>query len=139
MAKPSAPAFRAVPSSRKLLPLLKRFSQKRILVIGDLMLDHFLRGKVGRISPEAPVPVVCITQESYVPGGAGNVAANIISLGAEVSVVGLVGTDEAGFKLVADLKNRGIETSFILRDGERPTTEKVRIIAEHQQVVRYDR
>ncbi|MBI4050977.1 MAG: D-glycero-beta-D-manno-heptose-7-phosphate kinase [Elusimicrobia bacterium] len=125
--------------TKRLLQIVSRFPDRKILVIGDLMLDHFLRGRVNRISPEAPVPVVRIHQETYVPGGAGNVAGNLASLSAAVNLIGVVGTDESGFKLVADLKNRGIETSAIFRDGERPTTEKVRIIAEHQQVVRYDR
>src|SRR5947209_8575741 len=101
------------------------------------MLDHFIRGKVSRISPEAPVPVVLVSQESYLPGGAGNVANNIASLGAKVTLVSLLGSDEAGSRLVHDLQARGSDASGILIDPDRPTTQKIRIVAEHQQVVRF--
>jgi D-glycero-beta-D-manno-heptose-7-phosphate kinase len=119
--------------------LIHSFPQRRVVVMGDLMLDHFIRGRAGRISPEAPVPVVRVSQESFVPGGAGNVVHNLLALGGRVSVVGIVGTDEAGGQLLSELKNRGAETGGVLSDPDRPTTQKVRVIAEHQQVVRYDR
>lgn len=119
--------------------ILERFKDKRVLVLGDIMLDHFVRGKVGRISPEAPVPVVEVTQESHVPGGGGNVASNLAALGSTAVLAGVVGSDDAGFRLLADLSNRRIDTSGILMDKDRPTTQKIRVIAEHQQVVRFDR
>lgn len=119
--------------------ILDRFKEKRVLVLGDIMLDHFVRGKVGRISPEAPVPVVEVTQESHVPGGGGNVASNLAALGGTAVLAGVVGSDDAGFRLLADLSNRRIDTSGVLMDKDRPTTQKVRVIAEHQQVVRFDR
>ena len=126
------------PSRERLLQVIERFSGRRLLIVGDFMLDHFIRGKVERISPEAPVPVVQVAHEDYVPGGAGNVAANLSALGAKVSVLGMVGDDEAGRTLRSDLNARGVDTSLFLTDG-RPTTVKVRVIAEHQQVVRFDR
>ncbi len=103
------------------------------------MLDRFIRGKVSRISPEAPVPVVRVNQESTLPGGAGNVANNIASLKARVKILSVLGLDDAGNRLLGDLQARGVDTSAILIDSERPTTEKVRVVAEHQQVVRFDR
>ncbi|MBI3548330.1 MAG: D-glycero-beta-D-manno-heptose-7-phosphate kinase [Elusimicrobia bacterium] len=123
----------------RLQKLLKEFHNKRILVLGDLMLDQFVRGKVSRLSPEAPVPVVQVTSESQVPGGAGNVCSNLASLGASVSAASLVGNDEAGRLLLALLRNNGINTESVLLAPDRPTTQKCRIIADHQQVVRYDR
>lgn len=126
-------------SRRRLKALLREFPRKRILVLGDLMLDHFIRGKVTRLSPEAPVPVVRITAETFVPGGSGNVCNNLAALGASVSAVGLIGSDAAGSQLLDDLRSRGIDTGSILADGDRRTTQKCRVIADHQQVVRYDR
>lgn len=127
-----------VPPGR-LRKLLDGFGGKRILVAGDLMLDHFIRGRVSRLSPEAPVPVVRVASETLVPGGAGNVAGNIAALGARAEVAGLTGPDEAGRELVSILRSRGVETRGVVADPERPTTQKCRVIADHQQVVRYDR
>src|SRR5205809_1009964 len=118
---------------------IARFAGKRVLVIGDLMLDEFLWGKVSRISPEAPVPVVNVTGESYYPGGAANVARNLCELGAETHLLGLAGPDAAGDRLCALLAESGIHTAGVLRDPARPTTVKTRIIARNQQVVRVDR
>jgi len=117
---------------------LNRFSSARILVIGDLILDRFVRGTVSRISPEAPVPVVDITEDEYMPGGAGNVVNNMLLLGASVYVCGIVGKDAAGRQLKELLRQEGADISAILSDGSRPTSLKTRIIAEHQQVVRAD-
>jgi len=127
------------PAAKRLLAIVARFPKMRIVVLGDLMQDHFIRGKVSRISPEAPVPVVAVTDESNMPGGAGNVAANLRACGASVSVVSAVGDDPVGRQLAADLRSGGIETAGILMDPDRVTTEKCRIVAEHQQVVRFDR
>ena len=119
-------------------PEIAKFSKASVLVIGDLMLDEFVWGRVSRISPEAPVPVVWVQSESVMPGGAANVANNIRSLGGTVSVIGLVGEDRWGHALINDLNARRIETSGIIT-AERPTTVKTRVIAHHQQVVRVDR
>src|SRR5471030_3284041 len=90
--------------------ILGRFSKSRIIVIGDLMLDEFLWGKVTRISPEAPVPVVDVQQRKYYPGGAANVARNLASLGAQVGVAGVVGEDHSGATLIDALKSEGMTT-----------------------------
>ena len=126
------------PAAPVLNGLLSRFRQANILVVGDLMLDEFVWGKVSRISPEAPVPVVWVQSESMMPGGAANVANNIRALGGQVSAVGVVGDDRWGKALVQDLAARKIQTSGILTI-HRPTTVKTRVIAHHQQVVRVDR
>jgi D-beta-D-heptose 7-phosphate kinase/D-beta-D-heptose 1-phosphate adenosyltransferase len=118
--------------------LVARFRQARILVVGDLMLDEFVWGKVSRISPEAPVPVVWVERESVMPGGAANVASNLRALGAQVTVGGVIGQDRLGDVLMEELARRGIESHAVVR-SERPTTVKTRVIAHHQQVVRVDR
>src|SRR4051812_27351844 len=99
-----------LPSRERLLKVIERFPGRRMLIVGDFMLDHFIRGKVERISPEAPVPVVQVTGESYVPGGAGNVAANLSALSSKVAVLGLLGDDEPGRTLRSDLERRGVDT-----------------------------
>jgi len=119
--------------------LLDRFPSLKTLVVGDLMLDHFIWGAVSRISPEAPVPVVEVTRETEVAGGAGNVAANMAALGAEVHLVGLVGTDASADRLLNIMERAEIRTGAIVRSSDRPTIVKTRIVAHHQQVVRFDR
>jgi D-beta-D-heptose 7-phosphate kinase/D-beta-D-heptose 1-phosphate adenosyltransferase len=119
--------------------LLAGFSTRRILVVGDLMLDEFIWGKVSRISPEAPVPIVNVTGESYYPGGAANVARNLREFTAGVALMGLAGADAAGDRLLGLLESAGIDTSGIERDAAYRTTVKSRIIARNQQVVRVDR
>jgi rfaE bifunctional protein kinase chain/domain len=119
--------------------LLAGFADRRILVIGDLMLDEYIWGKVSRISPEAPVPVVNVTGESYYPGGAANVVRNLREFTRGVSVMGLAGTDPSGRRLVELLENSGVDTSGVERDPAYSTTVKTRIIARNQQVVRVDR
>ncbi len=123
----------------RLQKILSRFPRQNILVVGDVMLDHFLWGKVSRISPEAPVPVVEITRESYFPGGAANVARNLRALGAKVQMLGVLGHDHAGSELRALLDQQGINTDGLFVDPTRPTTVKTRIVAHHQQVVRFDK
>lgn len=118
--------------------LIEQFPRTRILVIGDLMIDRFIRGKVSRISPEAPVPVVQVREEHDVPGGAGNVIMNLASLGAQVTSCGVIGEDSAGEKLLEHFRTFGIQTGEVRRDPSRPSTIKTRVIAEHQQVVRFD-
>ncbi len=124
---------------QELLKIVARFQGRRVLVVGDLMLDQYIRGSVSRISPEAPVPVVRVTGESFVPGGAGNVVGNLAALGASVSVVGVVGEDEAGRRLLEQFRGRGAEVEGVCVDVERQTTQKCRVVAERQQAVRYDR
>lgn len=118
---------------------VKKFEGKRVLVIGDLLLDQFLWGDVSRISPEAPVPVVWVKRDEFMPGGACNVANNLADLGARVSVVGIIGGDEKGGILKSLLEERGVCTQGIILDENRPTILKTRVIAHHQQVVRIDR
>ena len=119
--------------------LISAFAGKRILVLGDVMLDQFIWGKVRRISPEAPVPVVEVANETYHLGGAGNVAANIRALGGVPIPVGLIGDDLAAGRLADILKTNGIEASGLLAESGRPTTVKTRIVAHSQQIVRADR
>ncbi len=111
----------------------------RVVVLGDLMLDRFIWGRVSRISPEAPVPVVNVTSESVLLGGAGNVFLNLLSLGASVSLCGVVGDDAAGTALLDLLREGGGSADGIVVESGRPTTQKTRVIAHQQQVVRVDR
>ncbi|OGR49831.1 MAG: hypothetical protein A2X40_03005 [Elusimicrobia bacterium GWC2_65_9] len=124
---------------KELLRTLARFHGRRVLVVGDLMLDQYVRGTVGRISPEAPVPVVRVTGETSIPGGAGNVVNNLASLGASVSVVGVIGEDEAGRRLAEQFRSKGVDMEGVCVDVDRQTTQKCRVVAERQQVVRFDR
>ena len=121
---------------RRVIPRMKG---KRVGVVGDLMLDRYLWGTASRLSPEAAVPVVDFVEQSECLGGAGNVAANIAALGAEVSAFGVVGSDEAGRALLGCLRAVGIAANGAVPDAKRVTTVKTRIIARHQQVVRVDR
>lgn len=123
----------------KLLEIVKKFNGKKIVVIGDVMLDRYLWGDVSRISPEAPVPVVLMKKESCVPGGAANTAANVASLGGECSVIGVVGTDETAQKLRQELSLRKIDTKFLAFDAQRPTTQKTRVMGNRQQLARLDK
>ena len=111
----------------------------RIVVIGDLMLDEFVWGKVGRISPEAPVPVVEVTGESFYPGGAANVARNLREFVKSVAAIGMLGKDRSGQQLRELLTAQNIDTSNAVEDERFSTIVKTRIIALHQQVVRVDR
>jgi D-glycero-beta-D-manno-heptose-7-phosphate kinase len=119
--------------------LLREFSKKRVLVIGDLMLDEFVWGRVSRISPEAPVPVVEVIRESYYPGGAANVARNVREFTPSVFVMGLIGEDTHAQKLRKLLGENGIGLEGLMNDESFQTIVKTRIIARHQQVVRVDR
>ncbi len=120
--------------------LIKQFKKKRILVIGDVILDQHIQGVVSRISPEAPVPVVLQKQDpTFSPGGAANVANNLRVLGAKVLLVGRVGKDQEGKILQTCLKESGLSTLGVFVDRFSPTIVKTRIIAQHQQVLRLDR
>lgn len=119
--------------------ILKGFAKVNILVIGDIMMDRFIWGKVSRISPEAPVPVVLVEKETFLLGGAANVVNNIHSLGGKVSLCGVVGDDETGQKIINKLTEMGIGIHGIFLEQGRQTTVKTRIIAHQQQLVRIDR
>ncbi|MBI2650115.1 D-glycero-beta-D-manno-heptose-7-phosphate kinase [Candidatus Woesearchaeota archaeon] len=123
---------------QRLLKILEQFRNKKILVVGDIMLDKYIWGEVSRISPEAPVQVVHVQRETYAPGGASNVASNISALSGKAHMVGIVGNDEAKKVLIEELKNRGIDTNGILIDNDKPTTQKVRIVGRSQQLLRVD-
>lgn len=120
---------------KKLFDLLNKL---RVGVIGDIMLDSYLWGSVERISPEAPVPIVTLSKKDYRIGGAGNVALNVRSLGAEVSVFSVTGRDEDGERLVKLLKENKIGTDYIVTSTSRITTNKTRIISRNQQMMRLD-
>lgn len=117
--------------------LLKKIGRLRILVVGDVMLDHYIWGDATRISPEAPVPVVDIARDSWTAGGAANVALNIASLGARCTVAGFIGDDEAGQRLTTILHGKKIAT--IVTPGHAPTIVKTRVLVQHQQLCRLDR
>lgn len=119
--------------------IIKRFKDKHLLVLGDLVLDQYIKGSVSRISPEAPVPVVLQKESFYTPGGAANVGNNLSSLGAKVTMVGKIGDDIEGEILKRELKKRRIGINGIFVDKRVDTIFKTRIIAQHQQVVRLDR
>jgi D-beta-D-heptose 7-phosphate kinase/D-beta-D-heptose 1-phosphate adenosyltransferase len=124
----------------ELLSIIGMLQNKKIVVIGDVMLDVYIKGTVARISPEAPIPVVEINEkDTKMPGGAANVAANITALGGKAAIVGTTGKDLAGRELVSELKKNNVDTSGMLALSDRPTTEKTRVIANTQQVVRIDR
>jgi rfaE bifunctional protein kinase chain/domain len=119
--------------------LLAAASKTRILVLGDVMLDQFLWGRVGRISPEAPVPIVEFERESFIAGGAANVARNLADLNVATELFGAVGQDEAAKKLKRLLNQNGIACSGLISSNGRTTSIKTRIVAHRQQVVRVDR
>jgi D-beta-D-heptose 7-phosphate kinase/D-beta-D-heptose 1-phosphate adenosyltransferase len=119
--------------------ILQNLRDRYVLVLGDVMLDEFVWGDVTRISPEAPVPVVDVRRESMHLGGAANVLANLVALGARGAVVGVVGNDAAGRKLQTGLRDLGVQDQYLLVDESRPSTTKTRIIAHNQLVVRADR
>jgi D-beta-D-heptose 7-phosphate kinase/D-beta-D-heptose 1-phosphate adenosyltransferase len=126
-------------SRRRLNQIVKRMRQQRILVVGDLMLDEFVWGKVSRISPEAPVPVVHVEKQTFFPGGAANVARNLADLGVGVGVCGMRGDDANGEQLTRLLRGAKMDTKGLFVSKRFPTIVKTRIIARTQQVVRVDR
>lgn len=132
------PQLPAVATTRA-AAVLDAMARVRVVVIGDVMIDHFMVGKVTRISPEAPVPVVELEREFSLPGGAANVAHNVVALGARVSLVGLVGDDQPAADLRGLLEARGVSASGLVSDPSRPTTRKTRLATtRHQQVARID-
>ncbi|MCD6329606.1 MAG: D-glycero-beta-D-manno-heptose-7-phosphate kinase [Candidatus Cloacimonetes bacterium] len=123
---------------KKLKDILTKIQSKKVLVVGDLMLDHYIIGDVDRISPEAPVQVVKVEKEKFGPGGAANVAQNIKALGAEPIIIGTVGNDQTGEKLRQIFRDNGISDEGIFFNIQHPTTQKTRVIARNQQLVRID-
>ena len=126
-------------SAEELLRTIDRFSQATVLVIGDIIMDEYLWGDVSRISPEAPVPVVDVRQETKMLGGAANVVNNIASLGGKAVLCGVVGEDGTGREIAERISALGFTTEGILAEKDRRTSIKTRIVAQSQQVVRFDR
>ena len=125
-------------SPQVLRQYIARFPQASVLVIGDLILDHYIWGRVSRISPEAPVPVVHVDSESLQLGGAANVFNNILALGGKADLCGVIGSDESGRMLLKELGSTRAGRGGVVVDQDRPTTRKSRVIAHNQQIVRYD-
>jgi len=119
--------------------ILSGFSKVNVLVIGDIMMDRFIWGKVSRISPEAPVPVVVVEKETFLLGGAANVVNNVHALGGKVALCGVVGDDEMGQRIIKELTEMGIGINGVFVEQGRQTTVKTRIVAHQQQLVRIDR
>ncbi|CAN5311548.1 D-glycero-beta-D-manno-heptose-7-phosphate kinase [soil metagenome] len=119
--------------------IIDSFARTKVLVIGDVMLDTYLYGQTNRISPEAPVPIVEVTHQEHRPGGAANVAINLIALGAKVTLCGLVGDDNEGRVLREQLEDAGVACHFLAKNKNRPTTHKNRIVSRNQQMLRFDR
>ena len=118
---------------------VSRFADARVFVIGDIIMDEYLWGDVTRISPEAPVPVVDVKKETKMLGGAANVVHNLAALGAKPVLCGVIGDDPTGRSIVEEIEKMGLVTEGILVDTERPTSIKTRVVAQNQQVVRFDR
>jgi rfaE bifunctional protein kinase chain/domain len=126
-------------SRERAATLTGAFAGKRIVVLGDVMLDEFIWGRVRRISPEAPVPVVEVDRQTLALGGAGNVASNLVALGASARPIGVVGNDSDAERLRSAFRDVGVNAEGLVTDEDRPTTSKTRVIAHSQQVVRADR
>jgi D-glycero-beta-D-manno-heptose-7-phosphate kinase len=126
-------------TKKRALEIISNFSQAGVLVIGDVMVDHFIWGKVSRISPEAPVPVVDVQKDSILLGGCANVLNSIYAMGGKVYLAGVIGADNVGKTLLAELQQRKIDTGGIMVEKGRPTTMKTRIVAHGQQMVRFDK
>src|SRR6478672_11639263 len=118
--------------------LFARFRGMKIGVLGDVMLDTYWWGHVERISPEAPVPIVALDRKEYRIGGAGNVALNLSCLGAQVSIISVIGNDEDGVSLAKLFTDNNINTDYLLKNSSRITTSKSRIISRNQQMMRLD-
>jgi len=121
-----------------LLKVVEQFKNKKILILGDVMLDKYIWGDVSRISPEAPVQIVNVTGESYVPGGAANVANNIAALSAKSFIVGVVGNDNTKKELIKELEKRNVDVNGLIVDENKRTIRKVRVFGRNQQLLRFD-
>ena len=122
----------------RVLQLIQRMRSSRVVVVGDIMLDRYLIGDTERLSPEAPVPVVTVSERHAALGGAANVAANVVAMGARCFLVGTVGDDGDGAAIRQELAVARLEDRFVLTIAGRPTTSKTRIVARGQQIVRID-
>jgi D-glycero-beta-D-manno-heptose-7-phosphate kinase len=125
-------------TKKKALEIIANFPRSGVLVVGDIMVDHFIWGKVSRISPEAPVPVVDVQKDSVLLGGCANVLNTVYAMGGRVFVAGVIGADDIGRGLLRQLKEREIDITGIIIEQGRPTTLKTRVVAHGQQVVRFD-
>jgi D-beta-D-heptose 7-phosphate kinase/D-beta-D-heptose 1-phosphate adenosyltransferase len=132
-------SMKKIVNKKRALEIIKTFSMSKVLIIGDMMVDHFIWGKVSRISPEAPVPVVEVHSDNLMLGGCANVMNNICSLGGKVYGTGVIGCDDMGERLLSEFRKRGVDTQGIILEANRPTTLKTRVVAHNQQVVRFDR
>ena len=126
-------------NSEELKRYVDRFSDARLIVVGDIIMDEYIWGDVSRISPEAPVPVVDIKEETKMLGGAANVLNNIASLGGKPILCGVIGGDQTGQEIMERIKRQGLRTDGIITESHRPTSVKTRVVAHNQQVVRFDR
>lgn len=127
-----------VGTMNNLLKVVEQFKNKKILILGDVMLDKYIWGDVSRISPEAPVQIVNVTRESYVPGGAANVANNIAALSAKSFIVGVVGNDNTKKELIKELEKRNVDVNGLIVDENKRTIRKVRVFGRNQQLLRFD-
>jgi len=125
-------------SKKRAFSIIDNFSRSGVLVVGDIMADHFIWGRVSRISPEAPVPVVEVSRDDFTLGGCANVLNNIYAMGGRVYLAGVVGADETGARLISEFRSRGLDTEGVVMEEGRPTTLKTRIVAHGQQMVRFD-
>ncbi|MGD0276339.1 MAG: D-glycero-beta-D-manno-heptose-7-phosphate kinase [Syntrophales bacterium] len=126
-------------SKKRAFEIIDRFPDAAVMVVGDIMLDHFIWGKVSRISPEAPVPVVEVSEDRLLLGGSANVSNNILAATGRVYVSGVIGADDMGRRIVTEFNDRQADTKGLIVESGRPTTLKTRILAHGQQVVRFDR
>lgn len=125
-------------SKKRAFSIIENFSRSGVLVVGDIMADHFIWGRVSRISPEAPVPVVEVSRDNFTLGGCANVLNNIFAMGGRVYLAGVIGADETGMRLISEFRSRGMDTRGVVVEEGRPTTLKTRIVAHGQQMVRFD-
>jgi len=123
----------------RLLQIVERMANVRLLVVGDVVLDEYVNGEVERVSPEAPVPIVHVRSETYALGGAANVVRNVVALGGQADLCAVVGDDESGDRLAALVEALGVDVSNLVVSKGRPTTRKTRVVARSQQVARLDR
>lgn len=127
------------PPKPQLIELIKKFTSARILVVGDMILDKYAYGSASRLSPEAPVPIIKMTRETFVPGGAANSAHNIATLGGSAHVIGLIGNDDAGGTMKELLHEKKVNIEGLVTDNSRSTIVKTRVVAQNQQLLRIDR
>jgi D-beta-D-heptose 7-phosphate kinase/D-beta-D-heptose 1-phosphate adenosyltransferase len=126
-------------NKKRAVEIIDRFPNSAVMVVGDIMLDHFIWGKVSRISPEAPVPVVDVSEDRLLLGGSANVSNNVLAAEGRVFMSGVIGADDMGRRIIKEFRDRKADTAGIIVESKRPTTLKTRILAHGQQVVRFDR